>query len=61
MAQYRFYLIKSDGGVARFPIIIECRDDEEALARGRSYAAQNAVEVWMLDRRIAQIASLNAS
>ncbi len=54
MPQYRFYLIDSDGGVSKPPIIVECKDDDEALIRSREYAAQNDIEIWQSDRWVGQ-------
>lgn len=60
MPNYRFYLIRSDDGAARLPIIVECKNDDEALNRAQEYAAHNTIEVWESDRWVGQVERADA-
>lgn len=55
MPKYRFYVVKSDGDVVGLPIIVECKDDDEALHRAQEYTAQNTIEIWESERWVGQI------
>jgi hypothetical protein len=53
MQEYRAYIIGPDGHIqARFEFC--CSDDEEAKDSAKQYVNGHDVELWQLDRRIAE-------
>lgn len=53
MQEYRAYIIGPDGAIqTRFEFC--CSDDEEAKDRAKQYVNGHDVELWQLDRRIAE-------
>ncbi len=52
MTDYRCYQINQRGKVFRAPTILKCRDDEEALSRGRDLVGELPVEIWDGGRRV---------
>ena len=54
MAEYRAYLVDSDGHFYDvFPLI--CADDAEAMEKAKPLAVGHDVELWQLDRKIATL------
>ena len=54
MAEYRAYLVDTDGHFYDVVPLI-CVDDAEALEKAKPLAAGHDVELWQLDRKIATI------
>jgi hypothetical protein len=54
MAEYRAYLVDSDGHFYEAVPLI-CADDGEAMEKAKQLAVGHDVEVWQLDRKIATL------
>jgi hypothetical protein len=54
MAEYRAYLIDSDGHFYEAVPLI-CVDDAEAMEKAKRLAVGHDVELWQLDRKIATL------
>ena len=54
MAEYRAYLVDSDGHFYDVVPLI-CVDDAEAMEKAKPLAVGHDVELWQLDRKIATI------
>jgi hypothetical protein len=52
MAEYRAYLVDSDGHFYDVVPLI-CADDAEAMEKAKRLAVGHDVELWQLDRKIA--------
>jgi hypothetical protein len=52
MADYRLYLLDSDGHFYSAVALI-CADDAEAIEQAKQLAVADDVELWQLDRKIA--------
>ena len=56
MAEYRAYLVDSDGHF--YDVVhVNCADDAEAMETAKRLAVGHDVELWQLDRKIAAIKS----
>jgi len=53
MQEYRIFFIGSDRRIAEPAVIVECPDDQAALAQAQQYLDGYAVEVWKGARMIA--------
>jgi hypothetical protein len=53
MPGYRVYKLTPDGHVDGLPDVIDCQDDDEAVALARSQQKGNDLEVWQGERRVA--------
>ena len=53
MQEYRAYILGPDGHV-RDRVDIVCADDETAKEKAKQLAGGGDVELWQLDRRIAE-------
>jgi hypothetical protein len=51
MADYRLYLLDSDGHFYSAVALI-CADDAEAMEQAKQLADGHAVELWQLDRKV---------
>jgi len=58
MAEYRVYLVDTDGHFFDAVTLI-CADDAEALGHARRMAVDHDVELWQLDRKIATFSQNN--
>jgi hypothetical protein len=54
---YRLYTLNQEGKVWGPAHIVECKDDEAALAEGRRYVDSHDIEVWRDNKRVGLIAS----
>jgi hypothetical protein len=54
MAEYRAYLVDSDGHFYDVVPLI-CVDDAEAMEKAKPLAVGHDVELWQLDRKIATL------
>ena len=52
---YRIYTIGSDGKFAGVPKLIECSDDEEAVAKAMQVVDGHDVEIWEAMRLVARL------
>jgi hypothetical protein len=52
MQEYRIYLIDPAGRITQPAEVIECTDDEAAIAQAKQYINGRAVEVWRGAQRI---------
>jgi hypothetical protein len=53
---YRIYTIGSDGGFAGLPRIVECSDDEEAVAEAmKANDSGYGVEIWNSTKMVAHL------
>jgi hypothetical protein len=55
MADYRVYVIGSDGHFYR-SVPLDCPNDAEAAERAREILDGHDVELWQLDRKVARFA-----
>jgi hypothetical protein len=55
MPDYRVYAVDEAGHISGMPLVIDCKDDKEAVERAKELKDGKALEVWLLDRRIAEI------
>jgi hypothetical protein len=46
MLEYRIYTVKKDGHLAGLPAVIECQNDEAAVAEAKQRLDRLVVEVW---------------
>jgi hypothetical protein len=53
MADYRLYRLDKDGHVQGPPVIVNCDDDEAAMAEAKQYVDGVAIEIWDGGRRVA--------
>ncbi|MCX7318819.1 MAG: hypothetical protein NT113_04740 [Hyphomicrobiales bacterium] len=54
MQKYRAYIVGPDGHF-KTSKIVTAEDDESAVALARQFADEYDVEVWCLDRKVAEI------
>jgi hypothetical protein len=54
MAEYRAYLVDSDGHFYDVVPLI-CADDAEAMEKAKPLAVGHDVELWQLDRKVATL------
>jgi hypothetical protein len=54
MADYRVYVIGSDGRFYR-SVLLDCIDDAEAMEQARKQLDGHDIELWQLDRKVALI------
>ncbi len=54
MTEYRAYLFGSDGHIFKAEPMI-CENDAEAIARARTLAAEQTVEIWSRDRFVIRL------
>jgi hypothetical protein len=52
---YRIYTIGSDGKFAGLPKVIECADDEEAVAKTMQAVDGHDLEIWDTTRLVARV------
>jgi hypothetical protein len=52
MQEYRIYTLGKDGKIWSPPQIIECKDDDNAIAQAKKLLDGAAVEVWQTARRV---------
>jgi hypothetical protein len=55
MAEYRVYEIGDDDHIVSSTALI-CRDDQEAIARTREFAAGRVLEIWSGERFVTRLA-----
>ena len=53
MGDYRIYVVDADGHIHRPPQIIVCADDDDAENQSRQLLAENVIEIWQCERRVA--------
>jgi hypothetical protein len=46
MREHRFYTLGRDGHIARPPDIVECEDDQDAVAKAGCLLDGEAIEIW---------------
>jgi hypothetical protein len=51
MAEYRAYILDSDGHIVE-PVDFECDDDEAAKERAKQLVDGHDVELWQLGRKV---------
>jgi hypothetical protein len=56
MADYRAYLVDSDGHFYE-AVALVCADDAEAIQKAKQLVDNREVELWQLDRKIATFKS----
>jgi len=56
MADYRVYLLGLDGHIANV-IQLDCADDQAAKESAKQFVGEHPVELWQLNRMIAQFAT----
>ena len=54
MAEYRAYLVDSDGHFSEAVPLI-CADDAEAMEKAKPLAVGHDVELWQLDRKVLRL------
>ena len=59
MTTYRVYIVGADGHFQASEIVVAA-DDREAVKIAERFSDQNAVEVWHLDRRVAELPKMAA-
>jgi hypothetical protein len=52
MREYRFYTLGGDDHVARPPDIVECQDDQEAIAKALYLFDGAPIEIWDGERLV---------
>jgi len=52
---YRVFEINDDGHIAGPARIIDCLDDQQAIAQARQLKDGKIIEVWTGERRVAEI------
>jgi hypothetical protein len=52
---YRFYKVSKGGHIEGLPEPVECRDDDEAIAKAKLRANGRDIEIWDLGRRVARV------
>ena len=57
MPEYRFYILGADGLISQPAVMAKCRDDEEAIERGKRMLDDAAVEVWQGARKVIRLES----
>jgi hypothetical protein len=57
MLEYRMYVIDNGGRIVE-RIDLECPNDAEAVADGKTYALKNNVEIWCGQRGVTVLHSL---
>jgi hypothetical protein len=55
MAEYRYFQLNELIRVSAPTMVIQCRDDDEALSRGEALVERWSVEVWDGERRVGTI------
>jgi hypothetical protein len=55
MPDYRLYSVKPDGHISAPPVLIDCPNDQEAVAEAVSLMDGIAVEVWEGSRLVERI------
>jgi hypothetical protein len=55
MPTYRVYTIGPDGKFAGVPKVIECADDEEAVAKTMQAVDGHDLEIWNTTRLVARV------
>jgi len=55
LATYRIYLLDTEGHVAIPARIVECADDQEAIAQARQFVDGKLIEVWRETKLIAKL------
>jgi hypothetical protein len=54
---YRIYSLNPDGHIAGLPDVVECADDQEAVAKAAFAVSGKDAELWERDRIIAHFPS----
>lgn len=54
MAEYRAYVIGSDGHIVGATGLV-CEDDEEAMAEVRTFLLDRTIEIWSGDRFVIRL------
>jgi hypothetical protein len=54
MADYRLYVIGSDGHFIRV-VDLRCADDKTAIEAARQFIGDHALELWQQDRLVAKL------
>jgi hypothetical protein len=52
MTDYRFYSLDERGKVFTPPVVLKCRDDDEALLQGKTLLGEHPMEIWDGGRRV---------
>jgi hypothetical protein len=52
---YRFYKVDKTGRIAGMPEVVDCADDDDAIAKAKKTADSHGIEIWDLARRVAVI------
>ncbi len=60
MERYRVYVMDSEGHINDPPEVIDCPDDEAAVARARQMLDGRVIEVWHGARRIVSLGPTRA-
>lgn len=55
MPLYRFYRMNKAGHIDGMPEIVDCSDDDDAVAKAKKHADGRAIEVWDLGRCVATV------
>ena len=55
MAFYRFFELTNDGHIARPPEVIDCKDDEQAIAQAKKRLDGRDIEIWAIGRFVTKI------
>ena len=60
MTEYRIYSLTSDFQITGRPAMIECEDDDEAVAVARETVNGHDIEMWEAGRFVTRIKSTDA-
>jgi hypothetical protein len=52
---YRFYMLDEAEHISEPPLIVECKDDDDATNQARQLLDGKAVEVWDQARRVIRL------
>jgi hypothetical protein len=59
MPEYRLYRVDKEGHIQEPPVIVDCEDDDAAVAQAKQYVDGVEVQVWDRTRRVAVLPSVD--
>jgi hypothetical protein len=55
MLEYRVYAFEKNGHIKKPPVVIDCKDDAEAVKNAQRLLNGQAIEVWSNERIVVHI------
>lgn len=59
MPSYRIYQMDSDGHISGPPWIVDCENDQQAIAAAKQHLDGKDLELWDKARRVAKLPSID--